>query len=539
MSHLIVKILFRRVAISALLAVVFTSLAQAAIIAWKAPADIQGDSDISTTGTYVDAIQAYGGSNVQGSGKAATRIKIGDTVFNPVHGSGMTYGDGTISYTGGSKAQFFNGNTTPVSRKQYNAFPIGSQASADYSTVVGNGAYYTWGAVGSMTFRGLTAGNIYQVQIWGFVQNGGKAKESFSDEVDNTATIDAAAHVPKSGSLTPGNPYGQYVIGYFQAKGSTATLDWTFGEGSFYGLFSALAVRDVSLDSGARESVTAAEAAAKAVADGTAPPAQPLKSPPGFNGVDVWKNIRYAKLGNHSLKLDIYVPQNASRPVPLVLYVHGGGWSALDKTEGFANGLLQHGFALACIDHRFTEEAIFPAQLYDCKAAIRWLRAHADQYGYAPEKIGAIGDSSGGHLVSMLGVTNNNPDFEGTEGTPGVSSSVQAVADYFGPSNMLTMDPTAADSAVPRLIGGQPAQNVEAAKKASPVFYADPNSCPFVIVQGDADKIVNPQQSVDLNAALQKAGVDSTLYMIPGAGHGVNNGKATDLCVALFNKYIR
>ena len=273
--------------------------------------------------------------------------------------------------------------------------------------------------------------------------------------------------------------------------------------------------------------------------DGTAPFQPPLKSPPGFNGIDVWKNVVYTRVKNHSLKLDIYIPQEAPRPVPLVIYIHGGGWSALDKTEGFANFLLSHGFAVASIDYRFSQEEIFPAQLDDCKAAVRWLRAHAADYGYGADKIGAIGDSAGGHLVSMLGVTGNDPKWEGTEGNPGVSSSVQAVADYFGPSNLLTMNPTVAGNAVPRLIGGLPSQIPDKAREASPISYVSAKACPFIIVQGDSDVIVNPQQSIDLNAALQKAGVDSQLYLIKGAGHGANDEKARGLVVALFKKYLQ
>jgi acetyl esterase/lipase len=529
---------FRYVTLFSLAITFCAAVGRAQVVAWQTPTGIQGDSDISTAGTYVDAIQTYAGPHVQGGSGPATMVKIGDTVFNLITGADATYGDGTISVTAPPKALFFSSNTNPIQSGQFNAFPTGPQFSADYSALVSNGSFFNAGPIGSINFSKLTAGHIYQVQIWCFVQDGATSLTNFTDDSGNTLTLDAAVHVPKTGSLTAGSSYGQFALGWFQAKDTTASIDWAAGEGSPYPLISAIALRDVTSLPSAATAVAAAKANS-VIDDGTAPFKPPVKSPPGFDGVDVWKNVTYTKVNKHPLKLDIYIPENAPHPVPLVVYIHGGGWSALDKTEGFANFLLGHGFAVASIDYRLTQEEIFPAQVYDCKAAVRWLRAHASDYGYGADKIGALGDSAGGHLVSMLGVTGKNPELEGTEGNPGVSSSVQAVADYFGPSNMLTIDPTVADNAIPRLIGGQPSQIPDKAKKASPIFYVTSSACPFVIVQGDKDVVVNPQQSIDLNDALQKAGVDSQLYLIKGAGHGANDGKAIDLVVALFKKYLQ
>jgi acetyl esterase/lipase len=267
--------------------------------------------------------------------------------------------------------------------------------------------------------------------------------------------------------------------------------------------------------------------------------APPLKSPPGFNGIDVWKDIEYANVKGHSLKLDIYIPEKGSRPLPLVVYIHGGGWMAGDKTEGLANSVLQHGFALACVEYRFSQVTIFPAQIEDCKAAVRWLRAHASDYGYNPDKIGAWGDSAGGHLVSMLGVTSKHPELEGDEGNPEVSSQVQAVCDFYGPSNLLLMDPRIADSAVPKLLGGPIDQNQEKARKASPLFYVTSDACPFLIVHGDKDPIVPIQQSIDLNDTLQKAGVESTLYIVKGGGHGFGDPNAYESVIKFFTHYLK
>ncbi|HVE16313.1 MAG TPA: alpha/beta hydrolase [Chthoniobacterales bacterium] len=505
--------------------------ATAQVIAWKPAEGIRGDQDISHAGTFVDAIQAYAGSNVQGSGKPAAAFVAGDTTFRALTGSGKSIGSERITLSSLSDLSFFNSNRTAVPSNQFNSFPTGTGVTDGYSAIVSNGAFFNSGPIGSITLKGLTPGRIYQVQIWGFVQDGAKSLTSFSDDFDNAAVIDAAANVPKSGALEAGKSYGQFVIGVFQAITNTASIAWGAGEGSPYPLISAVALRDVTT---VPEAVQAIAAKKKAAATRTV-----LKSPPGFEGIDVWKDLTYTRVNHHSLKLDLYIPQNAHRPMPLIVYIHGGGWSALDKTEGLANGILQHGFALACIDYRFSQEAVFPAQTQDCKAAVRWLRAHASEFGYNPNKIGAWGDSAGGHLVSMLGLTANNPELEGTEGNPGVSSQVQAVCDYYGPSNMLTMDPKVADAAVPRLIGGPIDQNVDKARKASPIFYVTGRACPFLIVQGDSDPIVPPQQSIDLHNALKKAGVDSTLYIVKGGGHGFGDPKAFETVVQFFNKHLK
>ncbi|HEY4415820.1 MAG TPA: GDSL-type esterase/lipase family protein [Verrucomicrobiae bacterium] len=275
---------------------------------------------------------------------------------------------------------------------------------------------------------------------------------------------------------------------------------------------------------------------------GSSPASAPQKNLHGFEGMDVWKDIEYAQINGHSLKLDLYIPENVSRPVPLIIDIHGGGWMALDKNEMVARSILQHGFAVASIDYRLTQEAIFPAQIYDCKAAVRWLRAHAAEYGLRSDKIGAWGDSAGGHLVSLLGLTANHPELEGEEGNLNVSSRVQAVCDFYGPSDLWTTNHLAndvADHAVPRLLGGLIEQNEAKARQASPLFYVTTNACPFLIVHGDQDPIVPLQQSINLNDALQKAGVASQLYVVKGGGHGFNSPEAFVAVVAFFNKYLK
>ncbi|HTJ78438.1 MAG TPA: alpha/beta hydrolase [Rariglobus sp.] len=501
-------------------------------IAWEPPVDIRGDADVSRQGAFVDAIQAYIGRNVQGSGKPAVERTIGDTTFHTIRGGGLTHGDGRIFLTGGTELQFFNGNvrSTTDSDSFYNALPVGDGVSADYSAIVSNGVFFKAGPVGEIRFDGLTVDHIYQVQLWGLVQSHWRTVVDFSDTVGNSVSLDAAAHIPKSGTLEAGHPYGQSVTGLFRAKETTFALNWAASEGTPYPIVSAVALRDVTAVPGTRAKVGAVR---------PFPPVQPSDGAPGFPDVRIWKNLTYARVGRHDLKLDLFIPKNVTGPVPLVVYVHGGGWGGLDKTEGFANGLVSHGFALAAIDYRLTDEAIFPAQIQDCKAAVRWLRAHAANYGYGAEKIGAIGDSAGGHLVALMGLTPDDPALEGTEGTTGVSSRVQAVVDYFGPTNLVVLNDHKDKGFIPALLGGSIDNNRDKAKQASPLFYAGKQACPFLIVHGADDKLVPLQQSKDLYAALQQAQMPVDFYIMPNAGHGANNAHAFGLTVEFFNKYLK
>ncbi len=162
----------------------------------------------------------------------------------------------------------------------------------------------------------------------------------------------------------------------------------------------------------------------------------PAKLPAGIRKIE---NLAYADNPHPRQYLDLYLPEQIDAPVPVILWVHGGGWITGDKAGGPALQLAARGFAVASMNYRFSHDAIFPAQLHDCKAAVRFLRAHASQYGMNPQHIGAWGASAGGHLVSMLGLTTNHEPFEGTLGNPNQSSSVQAVVDWFGPTDFITL----------------------------------------------------------------------------------------------------
>jgi acetyl esterase/lipase len=247
-------------------------------------------------------------------------------------------------------------------------------------------------------------------------------------------------------------------------------------------------------------------------------PAGPASLP---SGTTVKRDIAYVKGGTKAQTLDVFVPANAKEPLPLVIWIHGGGWQAGDKKQCPAIPLLNFGYVVASINYRLTDEGPHPAQINDCKAAVRWLRANAKEYSIDPDRIGVWGGSAGGHLVALLGAAGDAKDLEGDGGNADVSSKVQAVCDFFGPSDLTRVpDPGIANGAVPKLLGGPLKDNLEKAKAASPITYVTADDPPFLIMQGTHDPLVNAEQSRWLYDALKKAGVDAELEMIEGAGHG-------------------
>ena len=154
----------------------------------------------------------------------------------------------------------------------------------------------------------------------------------------------------------------------------------------------------------------------------------------------VKKNMIYASVEGTDLKLDLFIPEKAEGPMPLVVWIHGGGWRSGSKENCRALGLTEYGFAVASINYRLTDVAMFPAQIHDCKAAIRFLRANAKQHRIDPNRIGVWGSSAGAHLAALMGVTNGNKEVEGNIGKyTQTSSDVQAVCDWCGPTDFMTM----------------------------------------------------------------------------------------------------
>jgi acetyl esterase/lipase len=236
--------------------------------------------------------------------------------------------------------------------------------------------------------------------------------------------------------------------------------------------------------------------------------------------------IEYARVGGISLRMDLYPARNGGQIQPVVLWIHGGGWCQGDKVPCLAESLTHRGYAVASINHRFTQQAPWPAQLHDCKAAVRYLRAHAAKYQLDPQRIGAWGHSAGGHLAALLGVTGCRSDLEGDVGITGISSRIQAACNFSGPTDLYrtivasqSLPPEAPRSAVLGFVGGSPPDNRGRAEAMSPVTYVDANAAPFLTVHGDADHLVPFEQASVLHEALQAAGVETHLHRVPGGGH--------------------
>ena len=180
------------------------------------------------------------------------------------------------------------------------------------------------------------------------------------------------------------------------------------------------------------------------------------------------------------------------------------------------------GYAVASINYRFSQHALFPAQIEDCKAAIRWLRANAKKYGFDANHVGVWGASAGGHLVALLGTTASVMELYGNGGNMDQSSRVQCVVDWFGPTDFTKIGggQDNPNSPMARLVGGPVRDRQELAAKANPITYVNKDSAPFLIMHGEEDKLVPMNQSELLDAALRKAGVESTLVRVPKNGHG-------------------
>lgn len=240
------------------------------------------------------------------------------------------------------------------------------------------------------------------------------------------------------------------------------------------------------------------------------------------------KDIPYGTGGTTPLLLDIVRPDDDGGTVrPLVIWVHGGGWAGGSRDDPPGQELLDRGFATASISYRFSDEAVFPAQIHDVKAAIRFLRANAERFGITPDRIGIWGHSAGGHLASLAGMTGALAELEGDGGSPGVSSAVQAVVPLSGPadfSGTRTDDPVffGNDIAAQRMLD-KPTLADEAfpqrAALASPVRHAHAGAPPFLVVHGDADPVVTPGESRRLTEAIIAAGGEATLLEASGIDH--------------------
>jgi acetyl esterase/lipase len=291
-------------------------------------------------------------------------------------------------------------------------------------------------------------------------------------------------------------------------------------------------------------------------------PALPLPSPgatlapAALASVEVVRDLPFGSYEldgqEHELLLDLYLPQGTTQPHPLLLYIHGGGWIEGSKDRCPGTTFAERGYAVACVDYRLSdivsncpEQLLFPAQIEDVKAAVRWLRINAAQHGLDPERFGALGDSSGGHLAALLGASHGAAELEGSENL-GSSDEIQAVVDWYGPVDVAQGPVIFGDDPcqtgldyLNATYGGEGTQYfywtmawgaflggsltdpevLDRAVRATPLTYIDAGDPPFLIIHGEDDGMVPIAQSERLAAALNADGVDVTFIRVPGKGH--------------------
>jgi acetyl esterase/lipase len=266
-------------------------------------------------------------------------------------------------------------------------------------------------------------------------------------------------------------------------------------------------------------------------------------------GVEVVRNVVYGNGGGRPLRLDILRPSDPDKSArPVIVYIHGGGWSGGSKAGAppLLAELALRGYYCATIEYRLSQEARFPAQIQDCKTAIRFLRSKAKELGIDPNRIGVWGHSAGGHLAAMLGTTGDIKTFDTGSDWPQFSSRVQAVLDCFGPTDFARMadfpsriDHNSAQSPESRLLGGPVAEKKAEVRAANPITYVSKDDSPFLIMHGDSDMLVPLNQSQLLFDALKKAGVDCSLHVIKGGGHGFGGKEIDRLTIEFFERTLK
>ncbi|MCB1278187.1 alpha/beta hydrolase [Prosthecobacter sp.] len=263
---------------------------------------------------------------------------------------------------------------------------------------------------------------------------------------------------------------------------------------------------------------------------------------------DTQTDIEYAKVGGTSLKLDLHRPQ-AENPL-LIVYVHGGAWRAGSKSDVPIAKLMDRGFAIASVDYRLSTQAVFPAQVHDIKAAIRFLRANAGTFHVNTDRIAIVGSSAGGHLAALVGVSNGNPALEGKVGDhPDQSSDVQGIVSFYGASNLQSILSQSTEfgltvriPALKLLLGDVPDKKRDLAKLASPVAHLDKSDPPLLLIHGDADPQMPPAQSQELARDYEALKLPVTLIRLPGSKHGgpeFYDDERTKIVAEFLRKWVR
>ena len=238
--------------------------------------------------------------------------------------------------------------------------------------------------------------------------------------------------------------------------------------------------------------------------------------------IEFREDVEYGTGGEQELLLNLALPEQIEKPLPGLIFIHGGGWSGGNKEsfDAFVRQAATQGYVAVTMSYRLAPKHPFPAQIEDCKCAVRWLRAHAEELGADPERIGAVGASAGAHLAMMLGAMNSDDGLEGDGGWAEQSSKVQTVVSFAGPTDLTVDLPPAADRVLFDFIGGTLDAEGDMYREASPVTYVNRRDATMLLFHGTADEIVPYEQAFLMATALTRAGVRGRVELLIGAGHG-------------------
>jgi acetyl esterase/lipase len=247
----------------------------------------------------------------------------------------------------------------------------------------------------------------------------------------------------------------------------------------------------------------------------------------GPGNIEIIRDREIAKVGGEPILVDLAYPKTPpAAPMPALLCVHGGGWSGGNKKDALALDAAIHGYFVVSVGYRLAGPAHWPAQIQDCKLALRWMRAHAADFHLDPEHIGCTGHSAGGHLVACLGTMGEVAAYDVGE-YPGVSSRVQAVVDLAGPTD-LTVYFKGKAGPIEKLFGPASQEHPEVLAEASPALHVQAGDPPFFIAHGDQDKLVPIAQAEQMVEALKKAGIAVEYSVTKNGGHGLGGGNETE-----------
>ncbi|HEX3997383.1 MAG TPA: alpha/beta hydrolase [Pirellulales bacterium] len=236
------------------------------------------------------------------------------------------------------------------------------------------------------------------------------------------------------------------------------------------------------------------------------------------------EGIEYSNPDNQHLQLNLATPKQAEAKLPAVICIHGGGFRAGDRKDynGLCKKLAARGYVAATVTYRLSPKFQFPGAVFDCKAAVRWMKANAEKYHIDPERIGVLGGSAGGHLAEFLGVTGDVPRFEGPRSPGDPSSRVACVVNYYGPSDFTKSYGKSVDAAVvlPMWLGGDLKQAYHQHVLASPLNWVTPDAAPSLLLHGTLDQYVAFEQAVWMRDRLKACDVEVKLVPLEGAKHG-------------------